>query len=125
MTNLFRRCTIIGEQTNNTLATMCSRKDKTMAKENMAMTKENMTVKDARHFINYYEVAFEDGKPSNTSAVYANACSLVDDYDFLVALITERFGGATGKVNFDVLENYNADEVNRMIDNYVEEALIA
>ena len=96
-----------------------------MAKENMAMTKENMTVKDARHFISYYEVAFEDGKPSNASVTYFNACSLVDDYDFLVALITERCGGATGKINFKVLENYTSEEVNQMIDNYVEEALIA
>ena len=96
-----------------------------MVKENMAMTKENMTVKDARHFISYYEVAFEDGKPSNASVAYVNACSLVDDYDFLVTLIKEHFGGATGKVNFDVLENYNADEVNQMIDNYLQEELVA
>ena len=86
---------------------------------------KNMTVKDAIHFTNYFEVAFEDGKPSNASVEYANARSLVDDYDFLVALITERCGGATGKINFKVLENYNAEEVNQMIDNYVEEALIA
>ena len=86
---------------------------------------KNMTVKDAIYFVNYYEVAFEDGKPSNESVEYANACSLVDDYDFLVALITEYCGGATGKINFKVLENYNAEEVNQMIDNYVEEALIA
>ena len=96
-----------------------------MTKENMAMTKENMTVKDARRFISYYEVAFEDGKPSNTSVAYANACSLVDDYDFLVALITERCGGATGKINFKVLENYNAEEVNQMIDNLLVEELVA
>ena len=89
------------------------------------MTKENMTVKDAIHFVNYYEVAFEDGKPSNASVEYANACSLVDDYNTLVTLIKERFGGATGKVNFDVLENYNADEVNQMIDNYLQEELVA
>ena len=86
---------------------------------------KNMTVKDAIHFVNYYEVAFEDGKPSNESVEYNNACSLVDDYDFLVTLIKERFGGATGKVNFDVLENYNADEVNQMIDNYLQEELVA
>ena len=86
---------------------------------------KNMTVKDAIHFVNYYEVAFEDGKPSNESVEYNNACSLVDDYDFLVALIKERFGGATGKVNFDVLENYNAEEVNQMIDNYLQEELVA
>ena len=86
---------------------------------------KNMTVKNAIDFINYYEVAFEDGKPSNASVEYNNACSLVDDYNFLVALITERCGGATGKINFKVLENYNAEEVNQMIDNYVEEALIA
>ena len=89
------------------------------------MTKENMTVKDARHFINYYEVAFEDGKPSNASVEYANACNLVDDYDFLVALITECCGGATGKINFKVLENYNAEEVNQMIDNLLAEELVA
>lgn len=84
-----------------------------------------MTVKDARHFINYYEAAFEDAKPSNASVEYANACNLVDDYNFLVALITERCSGATGEINFKVLENYNAEEVNQMIDNYIEEALIA
>ena len=49
---------------------------------------KNMTVKDAIHFVNYYEVAFEDSKPSNASVEYNNACNLVDDYDFLVALIT-------------------------------------
>ena len=86
---------------------------------------KNMTVKDAIHFVNYIEVAFEDGKPSNESVEYNNACSLVDDYNFLVALITERCGGATGKINFKVLENYTSEEVNQMIDNYVEEALIA
>ena len=85
----------------------------------------NMTVKDAIYFVNYYEVAFEDGKPSNESIEYNNARSLVDDYDFLVALIAERCGGATGKINFKVLENYTSEEVNQMIDNYVEEALIA
>ena len=83
-----------------------------------------MTVKDAKHFVNYYEVAFEDGKPSNASVKYTNACRLVDDYDVLVALITERCGGATGKINFKVLENYTSEEVNRLIDN-LEEALIA
>ena len=82
------------------------------------MTK-NMTVKDAIGFISYYEVA----KPSNASVEYANACSLVDDYNVLVALITERCGGATGRVNFKVLENYTSDEVNRLIDNYEDEAL--
>ena len=89
------------------------------------MNKKTMTVKDAINFKNYFEVAFEDGKPSNASVEYANACSLVDDYDFLVALITERCGGATGKINFKVLKNYTSEEVNQMIDNYIEEALIA
>ena len=89
------------------------------------MTVKTMTVKDARHFISYYEVAFEDGKPSNASDEYNNACSLIDDYDFLVALITERCGGATGKINFKTIENYTSEEVNQMIDNYMEEALIA
>ena len=84
-----------------------------------------MTVKDAINFKNYFEVAFEDDEPSNESIEYNNACSLVDDYDFLVALITERCGGVVGRVNFKALENYNADEVNQMIDNYIEEALIA
>ena len=84
-----------------------------------------MTVKDAINFKNYFEVAFEDGKPSNASVEYANACSLVDDYDFLVALITERCGGAIGRVNFKALENYNADEVNQMIDNLLAEELVA
>ena len=88
------------------------------------MKKENMTVSDARHFINYFEVAFE-GSEEPESDEYNNACSLVDDYDFLVALITERCGGATGKINFKVLQDYTSEEVNQMIDNYVEEALIA
>ena len=86
---------------------------------------KNMTVKDAIHFVNYYEVAFEDGKPSNASVEYNNACSLVDDYTTLVTLIKERFGGAVGRVNFKVLENYNADEVNQMIDNLLAEELVA
>ena len=89
------------------------------------MTKENMTVKDAIRFVNYYEVAFEDGKPLNASDEYNNASNLVDDYNFLVALITERCNGATGKIDFNVLQNYTSEEVNQMIDNYVEEALIA
>ena len=89
------------------------------------MTVETMTVKDARHFISYFEVAFEDDEPSNESVEYNNACSLVDDYNFLVALITEFCGGATGKINFKVLENYTSEEVNQMIDNYIEEALVA
>lgn len=88
------------------------------------MTKKNMTVKDARHFISYFEVAFE-GLEEPKSVEYNNACSLVDDYNLLVALITERCGGATGKVDFKVLENYTSEEVNQMIDNFVEEALIA
>lgn len=88
------------------------------------MTVKTMTVKDAINFINYYEVAFEDAKPSNASDEYANACNLVSDYDFLVALITERCGGATGKINFNVLQNYTSEEVNQMIDNLVEEELI-
>ena len=83
-----------------------------------------MTVKDARHFISYFEVAFE-GSEEPTSVEYNNACSLVDDYNFLVALITERCGGATGKINFEVLQNYTSEEVNQMIDNLVEETLIA
>ena len=86
---------------------------------------KNMTVKDAIHFVNYYEVAFEDGKPSNESIEYNNARSLVDDYNTLITLIKERFGGSTGKVNFEVLENYNTDEVNQMIDNYLQEELVA
>ena len=83
-----------------------------------------MTVKDARHFINYYEVAFE-GNEKPESVEYNNASSLVDDYNFLVALIKERFNGAVGKVDFKTIENYTSEEVNQMIDNYVEEALIA
>ena len=84
---------------------------------------KNMTVKDAIHFVNYFEVAFE-GSEELENVEYNNACSLVDDYNFLVALITERFNGAVGKVDFKTLENYNAEEVNQMIDNYVEEALL-
>ena len=86
---------------------------------------KNMTVKDAIHFVNYYEVAFEDGKPSNASVEYNNARSLVDDYSTLVTLIKEHFGGAVGRVNFKTLENYNADEVNQMIDNLLAEELVA
>ena len=88
------------------------------------MNKKTMTVKDAINFKNYFEVAFEDDEPSNESIEYNNACSLVDDYDFLVALITERCGGATGKINFNVLQSYTSTEVNQMIDSYVEEALL-
>ena len=83
-----------------------------------------MTVKDAIRFINYFEVAFE-GSEEPASVEYNNACSLVDDYNLLVALITERCGGATGKINFKTIENYTSEEVNQMIDNLVEEALIA
>ncbi len=87
------------------------------------MTKKTMTVKDAIHFVNYFEVAFEDDEEPE-SVEYNNACSLVNDYNFLVALITESCGGATGKIDFKRLENYTSEEVNQMIDNYVEEALI-
>lgn len=79
-----------------------------------------MTVKDAIHFVNYFEVAFE-GSEESTSVEYNNACSLVDDYNLLVTLITERCGGATGKINFKVLKNYTSEEVNQMIDNYLIE----
>ena len=79
-----------------------------------------MTVKDAIHFVNYYEVAFE-GSEEPENVEYNNACSLVDDYNLLVALITERCGGATGKINFKVLQNYTSEEVNQMIDNYLIE----
>lgn len=88
------------------------------------MTVKTMTVKDAINFINYFEVAFEDDEPLDKSVEYNNACSLVDDYNFLVTLITERSNGAVGKVDFGTLENYNAEQVNQMIDNYVEEALL-
>ena len=88
------------------------------------MTVKTMTVKDAIDFINYFEVAFEFEDDEPLSVEYNNASSLVDDYNFLVALITERCNGATGKINFKVLQNYNAEEVNQMIDNYVEEALL-
>ena len=80
-----------------------------------------MTVKDAMEFVNYFEVAFEDDEPSNESVEYNNACSLVDDYNFLVTLITERFNGAVGKVDFKTIEDYNAEEVNQMIDNLVSD----
>lgn len=79
-----------------------------------------MTVKDAIHFVNYFEVAFE-GSEEPASDEYNNACSLVDDYNFLVTLITERFGGATGKVDFNTLRNYTSNEINQMIDNYLVE----
>ena len=88
------------------------------------MIKKNMTVKDAIHFVNYFEVAFEDGEKPE-SVEYNNACSLVEDYDFLVALITEHCNGAVGKVNFKTLQNYTSEEVNQMIDNLVEDTLIA
>ena len=88
------------------------------------MRKETMTVKDAIYFVSYFEVAFE-GSEKPESVEYNNACSLVADYDFLVALITERCGGATGKINFKTIENYTSEEVNQMIDNLVEEELIA
>ena len=88
------------------------------------MRKETMAVKDAIYFVSYFEVAFE-GSEEPGSVEYNNACNLVDDYDFLVALITERCGGATGKVDFKVLENYTSEEVNQMIDNLVDEALIS
>lgn len=87
------------------------------------MTKKNMTVKDAIHFVNYFEVAFK-GSEEPASDEYNNACSLVKDYDFLVALITERCNGAVGKVDFKTLENYTSEQVNQMIDNYVEEELL-
>lgn len=83
-----------------------------------------MTVKDATHFVSHFEVAFE-GLESPESVEYDNASSLVDDYNFLVALITERCGGATGHINFNVLQHYTSEEINQMIDNLVEEELIA
>ena len=89
------------------------------------MTVKTMTVKDAIHFVNYFEVAFEDDEPANESVEYNNACNLVDDYNTLITLIKERFGGAVGRVNFNVLENYTSEEVNQMIDNYLQEELVA
>ena len=86
------------------------------------MTVKTMTVKDAINFISYhdFEVAFEGSKEPE-SVEYNNACNLVDDYNTLVMLIKERFGGAVGRVNFKVLENYTSEEVNQMIDNYLTE----
>ena len=88
------------------------------------MTKENMTVRDA--FNLKFEIIDEDvEKSENEYSLIDDACSLVDDYTTLVTLIKKRFGGAVGRVNFKVLENYTSEEVNQMIDNYVEDALIA
>ena len=91
------------------------------------MTKENMTVRDAINLISYVDFAFEFGSVecNNDCDLLDNAYSLVDDYNTLVTLIKERFGGAVGRVNFKTLENYNADEVNQMIDNLLAEELVA
>ena len=76
------------------------------------MIVETMTVKDAINFIRYFD---------SESVEYNNACRLVDDYNTLVTLIKEHFSGAVGRVNFKVLENYTSEEVNQMIDNYLQE----
>ena len=88
------------------------------------MTKENMTVRDA--FNLKFEIIDEDvEKSENEYSLIDDACSLVDDYTALVTLIKKRFGGAVGRVNFKTLKNYNADEVNQMIDNLLVEELVA
>ena len=118
LTRFFKKCNITSKQTNkHAFSYYVARKDTTT-------NKKNMTVKDAIHFVNYYEVAFESSEELESDE-YNNACNLVDDYNFLVALITECCNGAVGKVDFKTIENYNAEEVNQMIDNYVEEVLIA
>ena len=88
------------------------------------MTKENMTVRDA--FNLKFEIIDEDVEKSESEySLIDDACSLVDDYTTLVTLIKKRFGGAVGRVNFKTLKNYNADEVNQMIDNLLVEELVA
>lgn len=105
------------------------------------ITNDNMTVRDAMTVLAYndfvyeyeqyahsiyreegYDVEFE--KESEGVSVSA-AIALVDDYDTLVTLIKERFGGAIGKVDFKTIESYNAEQINQMIDNYLESELVA
>lgn len=89
------------------------------------ITNENMTVRDARDFLSYpdyidrfacHDIDFEG---ETTDVSYESASELVDEYNVLVDLIVERFGGAVGKVNFKALENSNSSEINQMIDNYL------
>ena len=89
------------------------------------ITKITMTVKDAMDYLYYEDSIHYEYDGEEYEPIYNDVCSLVDDYNFLVALITERCGGATGKVDFNVLRNYTSDEINQMIDNLVEEELIA
>lgn len=81
------------------------------------ITNENMTVRDARDFLSYLDYADFEGETTDVS--YKSASELVDEYNVLVDLIVERFGGAVGKVNFKALENSNSSEINQMIDNYL------
>ena len=89
------------------------------------MSTETMTVKQAMDYLYYDESIHYEYNGSEYEPNYYNASDLVDDYNLLVTLITERFGGATGRVNFKTLQNYTSEEVNQMIDNLVEDTLIA
>lgn len=101
------------------------------------ITNESMTVKDAKDFLAYDEFMYEremyhdpmsfdtDLENEFREVDYNAAHALVDDYNTLVTLIKERFGGAIGKVDFKVVESYNAEQINQMIDNYLESELVA
>ena len=84
-----------------------------------------MTVKQAMDYLYYDESIHYEYDNNEYEPMYDDASSLVDDYHFLVALITEYCGGTTGKINFEVLEAYTSEQVNQMIDSLVEEALVA
>lgn len=95
-----------------------------MLKFKRTITKENMTVKDARDYISYFDSMYDEYEQYNPDDEFEgearrNAFELVDEYNVLVDLIVERFGGAVGKVDFKALENSNSSEINQMIDNYL------
>ena len=92
------------------------------------ITNENMTVRDAREYLAYLASMYDeygqyfpniDYENEVTGVNYDNASQLVDKYHILIELITERCGGAIGKIDFKVLQNYNSSEINQMIDNYL------
>lgn len=123
-----KRVYSISIQTSKTRVTRTTGRTKTMFTKR-TITNENMTVRDARDFLSYldyvdrfaYKDRYHDAdfEGETTDVSYNSASELVDEYNVLVDLIVERFGGAVGKVDFRALENSNSSEINQMIDNYL------
>ena len=89
------------------------------------ITRTAITVKQAMDYLYYDESIHCEYGDNEYEPMYGEASDLVDNYNILITLIKKRFGGAVGQVNFKVLENYTFEEVNQMIDNYLQEELAA